>query len=440
VKIALISYGCAKNLVDSEVMLGTLAADGHSFTADASEADVIVVNTCGFIRPARDEASAAIRDALRWKRTRGPKRVVIAGCFVEKERDLLAARYPGVDAWLGVKDFDKIAALLRGEDVRPGAATFLYSHDSPRVLSTPRGWAYLKISEGCSHACAFCSIPAIKGPYRSRPVESIVAEARALGKSGVREVNIVSQDTTSYGRDLGLRQGLVRLLDALGGVEEIDWIRLLYGYPDEVGDALLEAMAGSKVCRYLDIPFQHAHPSVLRRMGRGVAGGRALGLLDKIRAALPGVAVRTSVIVGFPGEGRAEFEALLRFVEAARFDHLGVFEYSPEAGTTAAPLGDPVPAAVKRRRKDTLMERQAAISLDANRGRVGSRVPVLFEGFRSGSKTTLVGRAPFQAPEVDGIIEVPARTAADAAALAGAIRPVEITAADVYDLRGKIVA
>ena len=438
-KIALISYGCAKNLVDSEVMLGTLADAGYGFTEDAAAADIIIVNTCGFIRPARDEAAAAIRDALRLKRTRGPKTVVIAGCFVEKERAALAARYPDVDAWLGVKDFDKIVPLLRNESFRPAAATFLYSHDSPRVLSTPRGWAYLKISEGCSHACAFCAIPDIKGPYRSRPVDSIVAEARALAARGVREINIVSQDTTSYGRDLGFKDGLVRLLSALLKVEEVDWVRLLYGYPDEVNDALLEVMAEPKICRYLDIPFQHAHPAIIRRMGRGIHGDHALDLLRKIRSALPGVAVRTSVIVGFPGEGRAEFEALLRFVEEARFDHLGVFEYSAEAGTAAAPLGDPVKKSVKSRRKDVLMETQAVLSLEANRRRVGSRVPLLFEGLRSGSERMLVGRAPFQAPEVDGIIEAAAGSAGEAAALPGAIGRVEITAADVYDLRGKII-
>ncbi|MBN2206771.1 MAG: 30S ribosomal protein S12 methylthiotransferase RimO [Candidatus Aminicenantes bacterium] len=438
-KITLISYGCAKNLVDSEVMLGTLAEAGYAFTPDAAAADILIVNTCGFIRPARDEADRAIRDALRLKRTRGPKSVVIAGCYVERDRAALAARYPEVDLWLGVKDFDHIVPALRGEPFRPGGRTFLYSHDSPRVLSTPRGWGYLKISEGCLHACAFCAIPAIKGPYRSRPVESIVAEAQRLAERGVREINIISQDTTAYGRDLGLKDGPARLLRTLVGVEGVDWIRLLYGYPDEVDDALLEAMADPKVCRYLDIPFQHAHPDILRRMGRGLAGPRALRLLAKIRGALPGVALRTSVIVGFPGEGRAEFEALLRFVEEARFDHLGVFAYSMEAGTPAAPLGDPVEASVKTRRKNALMERQAAVSLEANQNRVGQRFPVLFEGLRSGSAQRLIGRGPFQAPEVDGIIEAEAKSAHDAARLPGTIGQVEITAADVYDLKGKII-
>lgn len=438
-KIALISFGCAKNLVDSEVMLGTLAGAGYRFTPDAAEADIVIVNTCGFIQPARDEADAAIRDALGLKRTRGPKTVVIAGCYVEKDGAALAARHPEVDVWLGVKDFDKIVPALRRDPFRPGTRTFLCSHESPRVLSTPRGWAYLKVSEGCSHACAFCSIPAIKGPYRSRAVESIVAEARNLASRGVREVNIVSQDTTAYGRDLGLKDGPARLLRALARVEGVDWIRLLYGYPDEVDDSLLEAMADAKVCRYLDLPFQHAHPALVRRMGRGLDGARALGLIAKIRAALPGVALRTSLIVGFPGEGREEFEALLRFVEEARFDHLGVFEYSPEAGTTAARLGDPVRAGVKSRRKSALMELQAAVSLAANRARVGARLPVLFEGLRSGSKRRVVGRAAFQAPEVDGIIEADAESARDAARRPGTIGRVEITAADVYDLKGKII-
>jgi ribosomal protein S12 methylthiotransferase len=437
--IALISYGCAKNLVDSEVMLGILSGAGYAFSEDAAAADIIILNTCGFIQPARDEASAAIRDALRLKRTRGPKTVVVAGCYVEKDRQTLAELYPEVDAWLGVKDFDQIGSLLRSEPFHPSNTTFLYSHDTPRVLSTPLGWAYLKISEGCSHACSFCSIPAIKGPYRSRPIESIVEEARALAAQGVRELDIVSQDTTFYGRDLGLKDGLVRLLRALLEVRETEWIRFLYGYPDEVSDALLEIMAEPKICRYLDIPFQHVHPDVLRRMGRGLPGDRALRLVAKIRARLPGAAIRTSLIVGFPGEGRAEFQALLRFVEEARFDHLGVFSYSFESGSPAAPFGDPVKDGVKQRRKDTLMELQAGSSHERNRSRLGSRVPVLIEGARSDASRLLIGRGPFQAPEVDGVIEVDARRAGDPAALTGTFQQVEITAADVYDLRGKII-
>ncbi len=437
--IALVSYGCAKNLVDSEVMLGILSGAGYAFREDAADADIIILNTCGFIQPARDEASAAIRDALRLKKTRGPKTIVVAGCYVEKDRQALAALFPEVDAWLGVKDFDRIESILRAEPYTPSNATFLYSHDTPRVLSTPLGWAYLKISEGCSHACSFCTIPAIKGPYRSRPIASIVEEARALAARGVREIDIVSQDTTSYGRDLGLKDGLVRLLAALLEVREVDWIRLLYGYPNEVSDALVEIMAEPKICRYLDIPFQHAHPAIIRGMKRGLHGDRALRLIAKIRARLPGVAIRTSLIVGFPGEGRAEFEALLRFVEEARFDHLGVFSYSLETGSSAAPLGDPVKNGIKQRRKDILMARQADISLEINRGRLGARLPVLFEGVRSDAPRVLVGRGPFQAPEVDGIVEVDARRVGDPAALTGTIQPVEIAAADVYDLRGKLI-
>jgi ribosomal protein S12 methylthiotransferase len=438
-KIALVSYGCAKNLVDSEVMLGILAGQGHVFSREPAEADVIILNTCGFIRPARAEAESAIRDALRLKKTRGPKTIVVAGCYVEKDRADLAARFPEVDAWLGVKDFDKIGTLLRSGTFPPGRTTFLYSHDTPRVLSTPLGWAYLKISEGCSHACSFCSIPAIKGPYRSRPIESIVAEARNLAARGVRELDIVSQDTTGYGRDLGLKDGLVRLLTALLGVRGLAWIRLLYGYPDEVSDALLEVMTEPRICRYLDLPFQHAHPVLIRRMKRGLHGEAALRLLDRIRARLPGVAIRTSLIVGFPGEGRAEFDALRRFVEAARFDHLGVFTYSREPGRPAARWGDPVLRSVKERRRTILMERQAEISLALNRARIGARFPVLFEGVRSDGRRVLVGRAPFQAPEVDGVIEVDLRRAGRPAARPGTIGRVEIKAADVYDLRGKLI-
>ena len=435
--IALITFGCAKNLVDSEVMLGYLGAGGYRFVRDATQADIIILNTCGFIRPSKDEAEEAIGEALNQKKKRGAK-VIVTGCYAERDRGLLAARYPAVDAWIGVKDFDKIRAVVEGQPFRPGERAFLYGHESPRVLSTPRGWAYLKVSEGCSHECAFCAIPLIKGRYRSRPASSIVEEARRLAGGGVREIVLISQDTTFFGRDKGRSNGLARLLLDLAEIPDLCWVRFLYGYPEEITDALLDAMNHPKICRYLDIPFQHADPGIVRRMGRSVPGVRALHLLDQIRARLPGAVVRTSLIVGFPGEGRREFAALESFVRSARFDHLGIFAYSREEGTTAFGLGDPVRAAAKERRRARILEIQAALSAKAQAGRVGQVLEVLIEGSYERSDRLLVGRTRFQAPEADGVVFVERPGGWDPAG--EPLRSVEIVAADVYDLHGRFVA
>ncbi len=435
--IALITFGCAKNLVDSEVMLGYLGAGGYRFVRDAAQADIIILNTCGFIRPSKDEAEKAIGEALNQKKKRGTK-VIVTGCYVERNRGLLAAKYPAVDAWVGVKDFDKIRAVVEDQPFRPGERAFLYGHESPRVLSTPRGWAYLKVSEGCSHECAFCAIPLIKGRYRSRPASSIVEEARRLAGGGVREIVLISQDTTFFGRDKGRSNGLARLLLDLAEIPDLRWVRFLYGYPEEITDVLLDAMNHPKICRYLDIPFQHADPGIVRRMGRSVPGVRALRLLDQIRARLPGAVVRTSLIVGFPGEGRREFAALESFVRSACFDHLGVFAYSREEGTTAFGLGDPVPAAAKQRRRARILEIQAGLAAKAQSRRVGQVLEVLIEGPYERSNRLLVGRTRWQAPEVDGVVFVERPGGWDPAG--EPLRSVEIVAADVYDLHGRFVA
>ncbi len=432
--VALVSLGCAKNLVDSEVVLGGLRAAGYALRPDPAAAGVVVVNTCGFIAPAREEAEAEIRRALRLKRRDPRKKIVVAGCYVERDGPRLRGLFPEVDLWTGVRDFDRLAGLLAGLPVRPRRRTFLYDDLTPRVLSTPRGWAYLKISEGCPHRCSFCAIPSIKGPYRSRPSASILREAERLAAAGVKEINLISQDSTFYGRDLGRREGLARLLESLCRVRGPAWIRILYGYPGEVTDRLLDVMSEPRVCAYLDLPFQHADPAVLRSMGRGLDGRRALSLLEKIRTRLPGAAIRTSLIVGFPGESRRAFAALRSFVVRARFDHLGVFVYSPEPGTSA--FGRPVriPPAEAEARRDEIMALQAGISLAKNRARVGETVEVLCESRRPGRRARYIGRTRFQAPEVDGIVVVDAARSEDD--LGGAIRKVAITAAGVYDLRG----
>jgi ribosomal protein S12 methylthiotransferase len=434
--VALITFGCAKNLVDSEAMLGYLRRAGYALLPNPKKADIIVLNTCGFIRPAREEAAQAIEEALTLKARSGQKTVVVAGCFVERCGPELKAQYPGVDAWLGVKDFDQIAAAVELEPYRRRKTSFLCSHTTPRLLSTPRTWAYLKISEGCSHRCSFCAIPLIKGPYRSRTLESILEEARALVRRGVSEINLISQDTTYFGRDRGMKAGLVKLLSRLIDVAGLRWIRLLYDYPEEITPALLEIMQEDKICAYLDIPFQHAEPRLLRRMKRSIDGRRALILLGRIRKALPDIAVRTSLIVGFPGEGRKELEGLKRFVRAAYFDHLGVFTYSSERGTNAYALGDIVPEKEKQRRRDEIMSIQAGISTAINQKYLGRRLEVLIDDPAQADGKELAGRTRYQAPEVDGVVFLRRNRS-----LSRPLRPieqVEITAAEVYDLHGII--
>jgi len=436
-KIALISLGCAKNLVDSEVMLGALKKAGHSFVTTPEEADVVVVNTCGFIGPARAEAEETLESVLRLKRADPRKKIVAAGCYVERDRTNLEARFPGVDAWTGVRSFDEIAAIVDDLPVARRDRTFLYSDASPRLVTTSGSWAYVKISEGCSHRCGFCAIPLIKGPYISRPMSSIFREARTLSGLGVKEIVLISHDSTWFGRDRGRRDGLSRLLERLARLRDVAWLRFLYGYPEEITGRLLDVMAGAKICRYFDIPFQHADPGILKIMKRGMDGGRALRLVDRIRTKLPGAAIRTSLIVGFPGEGKREFAALRRFVEAARFDHLGVFAYSAEIGTPACGLRDTVSPEEKEDRRGEIMEIQAGISLAHNRSRLGRTIDVLVEGPDPGTPGLWKGRGRFQAPEVDGLVRfaLPPGTAEPPSAI---VR-VELDAAGAYDFSGRLV-
>jgi ribosomal protein S12 methylthiotransferase len=435
-KVALIHLGCAKNLVDSEVMLGYLHKARYGFVRSPEDADIVIVNTCGFIRPARDEADDVLGKLARLKTRRPEKKFAVTGCYVAKERDHLKRTYPWVDAWLGVGSFDRIVDAVEGKPVRERGRTFLYDHKSPRIISTPSGWAYLKVSEGCSHRCSFCSIPRIKGPYRSRSPASIVEEARAMAGRGIREIDLISQDTTFYGRDRSLKDGLIRLIRRLIRIERIEWLRVLYGYPEEVTDGLLEVLGEPKVCPYLDIPFQHADPVVVRKMKRGSDGERALKLIDKIRKKVPDIALRTSLIVGFPGEGAKEFLGLKQFVLEARFNHLGVFTYSPEPGTAAKALTDPLTQEEKDRRRDEIMGMQARISMERNREYVGRTLDVLLEGpLKKGGGWA--GRTKYQAPEVDGIVMV--EDGGTGPTGRKPILKVEITAADIYDLRGKRV-
>jgi ribosomal protein S12 methylthiotransferase len=435
-RIALISFGCAKNLVDSEVMLGYLEKAGYSFVTNPEKADILVLNTCGFIEPAKKEAQNAIQNAVSLKKKKIEKKIIVVGCYVERYKISLEQEYPEIDAWLGVNDFDKIISVVEGETIKKSKKSFLYDHKSPRSRQTPPAWIYVKISEGCSHECSFCSIPLIKGSYRSRPISSVFQEVKALSLQGVKEINLISQDTTYFGRDLGMKEGLALLLQELLKIKNIEWIRILYGYPEEVSDSLLEIMQEDKICSYLDIPFQHSSPKILKKMKRAMDGKKALMFIEKLRKKIPDIVVRTSLVVGFPGEGKEEFEDLERFVQEARFDYLGVFTYSREEGTSSSALGDPIKESVKDKRREKIMEIQAGISFHKNEKYLNQKVDVLIEGTSKDDPSVLIGRGKFQAPEVDSVILI--ERTDDWAKVVNTIQKVEITGWDVYDLYGQL--
>jgi len=451
-KIGMISLGCPKNLVDSEVMLGLAQEQGHALTGDAAEADVIVVNTCAFIDKAKQESIDAILEMAEHKRTGACQRLVVAGCLAERYRDELREQIPEIDAVIGTGEVPQIVdaigprtiPLLRknGEPVsnpehrslEPGARpTYLYDASTPRLLATPRHYAYVKIAEGCDYSCAFCIIPTLRGAYRSRSADSVVEEAKRLADRGVKELLLVSQDTSFYGIDRGERGALAALLKALDRVDGLEWIRLLYLYPTTVRDDVLDAIAGSdKVCRYIDLPLQHASDRVLARMRRPGTRGGYERLLDRIRHRVPGVTLRTTFIVGFPGETPEDYAELQAFVRTVEFDHVGVFTYSHEEGTSAGRLDDDVPAAVKRRRQAGLMRLQGRIVDRALRRRVGERVRVLVDGPSADHDLVLRGRLEGQAPEIDSLVYL---TDCDPSALtAGQMVEAEIVAGRGYDL------
>jgi ribosomal protein S12 methylthiotransferase len=471
-KIGLVSLGCPKNLVDGEVMLGLAQQAGHEITPEAGEADVIVVNTCAFIDGAKQESVGAILEMAALKKDGRCQRLVVTGCLAERYRDDLRREIPEIDAVLGTGEVPAIVSAIAGapSDAAPirlfrrdgegaaGAAspkgiaarhrgapagrplpTYLYDADTPRVMTTPRHYAYVKVAEGCDYNCAFCIIPTLRGQYRSRPASSIVTEARKLAAGGTRELLLISQDTTFYGTDRSDRGALARLLTELDAIEALQRVRLLYLYPTTITDDVLAVMAGSRtVCRYVDLPLQHAAPSVLRRMRR--PGGRAAyeRLLDRVRHRVPGVALRTTFIVGFPGETEAEFAELCAFVETVGFDHVGVFTYSHEEGTAAHGLRDDVPAREKQRRRRRLMEIQQRIVTRRHRQLAGSRTTVMVDGPSPEHPLVLHGRLDGQAPEIDPVVYL---EACDASAVApGTVLEVQITGARGYDLVARPVA
>ncbi|MGE0456521.1 MAG: 30S ribosomal protein S12 methylthiotransferase RimO [Vicinamibacteria bacterium] len=441
--IGFVSLGCPKNLVDSEVMLGRLQASGHEIVADAKAADVIVVNTCAFIDRAKQESIDTILEMAREKQQGRARRLVVTGCLAQRYDGELRREIPEIDASLGTGQVEDILKAVTGEethvDAAAGLPTWVYDHQSPRLLSTPSYMAYLKISEGCDYTCSFCIIPTLRGRHRSRGIEDVAAEAEALAARGVKELVLVAQDSTRYGLDLGLRDGLARLLRRLGRIDGVRWIRVMYAYPATVTDAVLEAIASEeKVAKYIDIPLQHASQAVLQRMKRPTGRGNLLGLVEKMRAKVPGVALRSSFIVGFPGESEADFAELLRFLEAAQFDNVGVFTFSDEEGTSSFELADRVPQRTKEARKRKLLALQKKISLRRNRARVGQRLPVLVEGPHPESELLLRGRLEGQAAEIDGAVLI--TDSGERALRAGDFVTCQITGAHPYDLEARVVA
>ncbi|HWB29141.1 MAG TPA: 30S ribosomal protein S12 methylthiotransferase RimO [Vicinamibacterales bacterium] len=450
-KVGFVSLGCPKNLVDGEVMLGLARDAGHEITADAEGAEAIVVNTCAFIDRAKEESVDAILEMARLKRDGGCKTLVVTGCLAERYGEELRKEIPEIDVVLGTGDVPAIADALAGASAANGAQplrffrsgsvgraqgpapTYLYDASTPRVLTTPRHYAYVKIAEGCNYTCAFCIIPTLRGEYRSRDEDSIVREAESLAARGVRELLLISQDTTFFGLDKGRRGALASLLRRLNDVDGLAWIRLLYLYPTTITDDVLEAMAVcDKVCKYIDLPLQHASADVLRRMRR--PGNREAydALLARIRRHLPDVTLRTTFIVGFPGETDADVDALEAFVRDTGFDHVGVFTYSHEEGTRASTFDDDVPAAVKRARRDRIMRAQKQIVARRRKQQVGQVLPVIVDGPSPDSDLVVTGRLAGQAPDIDSIVVF---SDCDPATLRpGDVVPARITAARGYDL------
>jgi ribosomal protein S12 methylthiotransferase len=470
-KVGFVSLGCPKNLVDSEVMMGMLSQAGAQLTSHAEDADVIVVNTCSFIDRAQRESVDTILEMARLKEAGKATRLVVAGCLVERYRDEIRSNIPEVDAVVGTGELESILAAAGVQSTQPNSPfvilqsrpeaearsaqgrfsreswdgaiadlpNYLYDETTPRVLATPKYSAYIKIAEGCDHPCGFCIIPQLRGKFRSRRFESVVAEAQRLARSGVREITLIGQDTTCYGEDFGLKDGLALLLEKLAAIEELRWIRFLYAYPNKITGRLLEAIARhDKICSYVDVPLQHASAAVLKRMKRGGAADIFLRSIEKMRSTIPNLTLRTSFIVGFPGETEGDFEELCEFVREAQFDWMGAFSYSDEEGAAAYNLDAKVPAKDIERRRKRLMQIQKQISRKRKKALVGRQFDLLLEGPSDESDLLLEGRTAMHAPEIDGKVfvnDVPE----DVRMIPGEFYRCEITESHDYDLVARIV-
>jgi ribosomal protein S12 methylthiotransferase len=442
-RVHLVSLGCPKNRVDSEVMIGKLRGSDCELVDSPDEADVIVVNTCSFIKPATEESIDTVLEMAGYKDSGNCEKLIVTGCMVQRFGAALEDELPEVDHFLGTGEYHRIDEVLKSRDAtapKTHVDVPMYIHDefSPRVNSWKTHSAWLKISEGCNHRCAFCIIPTLRGKMRSRTIDSLVAEAHNLAAEGVKELNLVSQDSTAYGRDLGRGTDLGALLRALADVDGIEWIRLHYAYPIGLPASLLAAIAEEpKVCSYLDMPLQHASGPMLKAMRRGVTRAGQERILDRVRQAVPGIAIRTTFIVGFPGETEADFADLVDFVRVQKFDRVGVFTYCQEDGTDAASLPGQVSEEVKLERQRILMETQADVSRGRLDALIGQEVPVLIDGPSDEHEWVTTGRLETQAPDVDGqvFLEMPPDDIAP-----GQIRMVRIDRSSDYDLVGTVVA
>ena len=442
-KVGFVSLGCPKNLVDSEVMMRILARSGHEITPRADEAEVLVVNTCSFIEPARKESVDSILEMAEYKKFGRAQKLIVAGCLVERYRDEIRQQIPEVDAVIGTGEVEKILQACEGEiEASPQESpAFLYHDMTPRILATPRHTAYIKINEGCDHPCAFCIIPQLRGRFRSRRFESVVREARNLAATGVREINLIGQDTTFYGEDLGIRDGLPLLLEELAIIDELQWIRFLYCYPNRITPKLLETIARhERLVKYLDIPLQHASRSVLARMKRGSHADAFLKMLERIRRTIPGVSLRTSFIVGFPGETEEDFRELCDFVREAKFDWMGVFAYSDEETAKSFACDGKIDGETISRRREELMTIQQKISKQKLRAKIGKSFTAMLEGPSADTELVWQARLEGMAPEIDGkvyVTEICGVTDASQLPPPGTMARVEIDEARDYDLIGR---
>ncbi len=444
-KIGFISLGCPKNLVDSEVMIGLLQAQGHVLTPKPEDADVLIVNTCCFIEDSRRESIETILAAAQLKISGTCRKLIVTGCLSERYAPEIRTDMSEVDAILGTNQIEEIIRAVDGNPVplpdtygRSDADLYLYDDTTPRTLIGPEYSAYVKIAEGCDHACAFCVIPKIRGPMRSRTIPSLVREATQLASKGVKEITLVSQDTTAYGQDLGLRDGLASLLEALNTVEGLRWIRFLYAYPNEISPRLMDAVnSGEKICKYVDMPLQHVSAAVLKSMRRGGNRASLEQMIERIRKGIPGVTLRTTMIVGYPGETKKDFLELKNFCREMEFDRLGVFTYSDEEDTPSQALQPKVTKRAAEGRRRSLMKQQAAIAGRKNGNLIGKEFPILIEGTSNESEFLLQGRLESQAPEIDGVCLINDSEAGDMQS--GEFRMIRITRVLGHDLLGKIV-
>lgn len=439
-KVKVVTLGCEKNLVDSEIMGGLINERGFSLVDQAEEATVIIVNTCGFIDAAKEESINTILDMAELKQTAHLKALIVSGCLTQRYKEELMKELPEIDGIVGTGDFHKIndiidQALNGKKPILVGNPVFNYEAALPRRITTPRYTAYVKIAEGCDNNCTFCSIPIMRGKFRSRSMESILAEVRQLSEQGVKEISLIAQDSTNYGIDLYDSYVLPELLNKVSAIEGIEWVRLHYAYPGFFTDELIETIATNpKICKYIDLPLQHSEDSVLKRMRRPGRQKDARELIRKIRSRIRDAALRTSIIVGFPGETEEDFQSLVDFVKEINFDRLGVFTYSREQDTPASRLPDQIPDDVKEYRANVLMEVQRQISHERNGKRIGMEIPVLIERY-DGRNDVFIGRSQFDAPEIDGEVFVSAKRLE-----IGRIARVRITHSFEFDLSGEVVS